>query len=126
MVGRIAQVLLAVLIAGCVPATMFDKIGYFNMAPRLEYQGFSFDRPPNPNWYLLQSEQSHTDVTLRRDFWRPSETHSFYARVSLGEIESQPQTHDEFAELARSKGQEAPYEVRTIAYEQRLTTRQNQ
>lgn len=105
---------------------MFDKIGYFDMAPRLEYQGFSFERPPNANWYLLQSEGSHTDVTLRRELQGTSQTHTFYASVSLGGIERRPRDHDDFAELARSRGQQAPYEVRTISYEQRLVTRQNQ
>jgi hypothetical protein len=124
MIVRITCVLLATFMVGCVSAMWFDKIRYDNMAPRLAYQGFSFDRPPNRNWYLRQSEQSHTDVTLRRDFWSPSETHTFYARVSLGGIERQPTTQEEFAELARF-GQKAPYEVRTLSYEQHLTTWQN-
>ena len=127
MFGRVTQTLLALSLAGCVvPATMFDRIGYFNMTPRLEYQGFSFDRPPNPHWYVLQSEQTHTRAVLRRDLDGSSETHTFYAQVTMGGIERQPQTHEEFAELARSKGQQAPYEVQTVAYEQSLTTRQNQ
>jgi hypothetical protein len=126
LIVRIICVLLATVTASCAPAAWFDKIRYDNMAPRLAYQGFSFDRPPNRNWYFLQSEQSHTDVTLRRDFLSPSETHTFYAEVSLGGIERQPKTHEEFAELARSKGQKAPYQVRTVSYEQHLTTWQNQ
>jgi hypothetical protein len=105
---------------------MFDRINSFNMAPRMEYQGFSFDRPANPRWYLLQSQETYTDVTLWCDSADGSKTHTFYARVALGGLERQPETHEEFAELARSKGQQAPYEVKPIAYDQKLTTRQNQ
>jgi hypothetical protein len=123
---RIAPVLLPAVVAGCVPASWFDRVGYFHMAPRLEYQGFSFDRPPNPHWYFLQSEQSYTEAMLRRDSPSPSKTHTFYASVSLGRIERQPETHEEFAQLARSKGPQAAYDVRTVSYEQRLTTRQSQ
>jgi hypothetical protein len=111
------------LLSGCIA---LDKVRQPDMAPRLSYQGFSFDRPSSWDWYLLRSEENYTDVTLRRDLWIPSKTHTFYARVSLGHIERQPETHEEFGELARSAGQEAPYEIRTVSYEQRLTTRQNQ
>jgi hypothetical protein len=117
---------LALAVSGCAPATWFDRIGYFNMAPRLDYQGFSFDRPPNAFWYVLQSEQSYTDATLRRELSPASDTHTFYASVSLGGIDRIPGSHEEFAELARSKGQQAPYEVRTVSHEQRLVTKQNQ
>lgn len=124
-VGR-RLLLLAVFAIGCAPGTMFDRVGSFEMLPRLEYQGFSFDRPANPRWYLLRSEESHTNVILRRDLESPSPTHTFYASVGLGGIERQPATHQEFAELARSKGQQAAYEVRTVEYVQELTSRQNQ
>lgn len=124
MVKRVAFTALMALCTAC--AAWFDKITYFNMAPRLEYQGFSFDRPPNPNWYLLQSEQSHTDVTLRRDFWKPSETHTFYARVALGGLSEQPNSHEEFAELADPGHQKAPYEVHEEARHTELTTKQGQ
>jgi len=113
-----------VLLSGC--ATLFDKVRQPDMAPRLNYQGFSFNRPTSWDWYMLRSEENPTEVTLRRDFWIPSKTHTFYARVSLGRIERQPETHEEFAELARSTGQKAFYELRTVSYEQRPTTRQNQ
>ncbi|MFQ5472998.1 MAG: hypothetical protein ACE5FA_08965 [Dehalococcoidia bacterium] len=128
MLVRTLSIIVATLFVGCipVPATWFDEIRYDNMAPRLEYQGFSFERPPNRKWYFRQSEQSHTDVTLRREIFSLSTTHTFYAQVSLGGIEEVPSSHEEFAELARSKGQEAPYETRTISYKQQLTTRQNQ
>jgi hypothetical protein len=126
MLIRSLSVLLAIVFVGCVPYHWFDKVGYYNMAPRLEYQGFSFKRPPNRHWYMLQSEQSHTEATLRREVFSFSETHTFYATVALGGIERQPESHEEFAELARSKGQQAPYETTTVSYEQTLTTRQNQ
>jgi hypothetical protein len=123
---RIAILLVLFSAIACVPYTWFDEVRYDNMAPRLEYQGFSFERPPNRQWYFRQSEQTHTSVTLRRDFWVPSDTHTFYAVVEIGEIDRQPASHEEFAELARSEKQNADYEIRTEFYEQRLTTRQNQ
>jgi hypothetical protein len=113
-----------VLVSGC--GILFAKVRQPNMAPRLSYQGFSFNRPSSWDWYLLSSEEHYNDVTLRRDSWIPSKTHSFYAKVSLGRIERQPETAEEFAELARSTGQKAPYEIRTVSYEQRVTTRQSQ
>jgi hypothetical protein len=121
---RSASIVALVCLIGC--ASYFDKVTYDQMARRLSYQGFSFDRPPNRNWYLLKSEQSYTDVTLRRDFWNPSKTHSFYASVSLAALPGQPATQEEFAELARLKEQRADYEVKTVSYEQHLTTRQKQ
>lgn len=116
--------LVALLAGGC--AALLDKVPQNEMAPRLSYQGFSFNRPTSWNWYLLRSEEHHTDVTLRREFWFASDTHSFYASVSLGRIEKQPDSAEEFAELARSRGQVAPYEIRTVSYEQVPTVRQNQ
>jgi hypothetical protein len=126
MLIRSLSVLLATVFVGCVPYHWFDKVGYYNMAPRLEYQGFSFERPPNRHWYMLQSEESYTDVTLRREFFPPSDTHTFYARVSLGGIDKEPETHSEFAELALVPPQKADYEIRDLSYEQQLTTRQDQ
>ncbi len=126
MIARVIVVMVAASLAGCVPATWFNRIDSLHMAPRLEYQGFSFDRPPSILWYLLQDEQSHTDATLRREIFPPSDTHTFYAMVAIGGIERQPETHEEFAELARSKGQQAPYQITTVSYEQTLATRQNQ
>jgi len=55
------------------------------MSPRLAYQGFSFDRPPNRHWYLLRSEESYTAVILRRETGF-SKTHTFYAQVALASI----------------------------------------
>lgn len=123
---RFRTVLLAGLffVAGC--AAMLDRVPRSEMAPRLSYQGFSFDRPASWDWYLLRSEESHTDVTLRRDFWRPSETHSFYARVGLGAITRQPATLEEFSEIAKVDRQDAPYETKLVSYDQRTTIRQNQ
>jgi hypothetical protein len=120
----VVSLLALVLLSGC--AAFLDKVPQPSMAPRLAYQGFSFNRPSSWDWYLLRSEEHYTDVTLRRDFWVPSKTHTFCARVSLGGIERQPETHEDFAELARSTKQNAPYEIRTVSYEQQLTTRQNQ
>lgn len=111
---------------GCVPATWFNKIDSFHMSPRLEYQGFSFDRPPGIHWYLLQDEQSHTSATLRREIFSLSDTHTLYATIALGSIGREPESHEEFAELARSNGQQAPYDVRTVSYHQTLVTWQNQ
>jgi len=113
-----------VLLGGC--AELLDRVPHSSMAPRLSYQGFSFDRPSSRDWYMLRSEENYTDVTLRRDFWKPSDTHSFYARVSIGSIERQPTSHEEFAELARSDRQSADYEVKLVSYDQLSTTRQNQ
>jgi len=105
---------------------MFDKVRQPQMAPRLSYQGFSFERPASPDWFLLRSEEDHTGVMLRREVAGENDGHTFYTNVSLGRLERQPATHAEFAELARSKGQIAPYEVSTVSYEQSETTRQSQ
>jgi hypothetical protein len=121
---RTALLLALALLSGC--AALFDKVRQPEMAPRLSFQGFSFERPSSWDWYLLRSEAHHTDVTLRRELGSSSETHTFYASVSLGQLEREPATHEAFAELARSTGQKAPYEIRTVTDELQLTTRQNQ
>jgi hypothetical protein len=126
MLVRTFLAFLVTAVLGCVPYQWFDKVGYYNMAPRLQYTGFSFDRPPNRHWYMRQSEESYTDVTLRRDLFAPSDTHTFFVQVNLGEIERQPETHAEFAELAWVPPQKADYEIRTKSYEQQVVTRQNQ
>jgi hypothetical protein len=129
MVIRAAiSALLVLNLVACipVPAKWFDKIQRANMAPRLHYQGFSFVRPPNHLWYFLQSEQSLSAVILRRDFWAPSETHSFLVQVHVGGIDQEPTSHQHFAELARFPEQDAPYSIRSVSYEQSLTTRQSQ
>jgi hypothetical protein len=103
-----------------------ERISYRAMAPRLEYEGFSFDRPPNDNWYILRSEQEYTSVRVHRDLIPASPTHTFYAAVAIGGIERQPTSHAEFAEFAKSKGRTAPYEISEISYHQESTTKQGQ
>jgi hypothetical protein len=128
--GRVprARILaLVALTAGCAGcASWLEKVSYFDMAPRLEYQGFSFDRPPNANWYLLRSEESHTDVTLRRDFAIPSRTHTFYARVALGSLPERPISHEAFAKLAEPGPDKAPYDVREDSRRVELVSLQGQ
>ncbi len=122
---RVLSGLLALALAGCAAvASELDKIPRFQMAPRLTYDGFSFARPRHMDWYMRKSEQDHTDVTLRRELFSSSDTHSFYVRVSHGGIERQPSSHEEFADLARSTGQQADYEIERLSYQQTLATRQ--
>lgn len=109
---------------GCV--FLRDEVRYEQMAPRLSYQGFSFERPPNLTWYFRRSEEHYTHVTLRRDLWFSGPTHTFYALVSLGGVEREPTSHEDFAELARLQAQRAPYETRTDSYQQSLVTKQGQ
>jgi len=111
------------VLSGCA-STVGERITRFEMAPRLDYQGFSFKRPPNSKWYMLRSEQSHTDVTLRREIESP--THSFYAIVALSQLPRQPSSHKEFAELAKSKGQNAPYVTHDVSLENKMVMIQSQ
>ena len=115
-------VAIALSLGACVGVA--DRVSYAQFAARLEYQGFSFDRPPNSQWYMLHSEETHTSVTLRRE--ASSATHTFYASVSLGGLERQPQTREEFFELAKSTGQTARHSVREISRDQEPTTIQDQ
>jgi hypothetical protein len=126
--GVAISVLFALNFVACipVPAKWFDKIQQPNMAPRLHYQGFSFARPPNHLWYFRQSEQSLSEVILRRDFWAPSKTHTFIAHVHIGLLDQEPMSHEHFGILARFPEQEGPYPIRSISYEQSLTTQQGQ
>jgi hypothetical protein len=95
----------------CACASLSDRVDYFAMAPRLEYQGFSFDRPPGPRWWFLQSEQTHTSAFLHRDTNEGGRTHSFYASVSLGSLPRQPATAEEFAQLVDPPVQKADYDI---------------
>jgi hypothetical protein len=117
----LAAALLA--LTGC--AALRDRLAYEDMPPRLEKWGFSVERPPNANWFLRPSEEGPKTVVLRREL-APSTTHSLYALVSLGTLDRQPASHEEFAELARSRGQQADYQVVRKSYQQSLTTRQDQ
>lgn len=123
---RFRLVLIAGLLifGGC--AHLLNRVPYSRMSPRLAYQGFSFDRPPNSQWYLLRSEESYTAVTLRRE--TDSKTHSFYAKVALASIAREPESHEDFAALLRAEEEphRATYEVRKLSDEQTLATIQNQ
>ncbi len=121
----VASVSIAVALFGCLLGSP-SEICYDAMAARLSYQGFSFKRPPNRNWFIRRSEENFTDVTLRRELSDPGTAHSFYASVSLGDISKDPESHEEFAELARLTAQEASHEARRVSYTQSLATRQNQ
>ncbi|MGH7786560.1 MAG: hypothetical protein ACRERC_06810 [Candidatus Binatia bacterium] len=120
---RFFLILLALVPGGCA---LLNRVPYSGMSPRLAYQGFSFERPPNSHWYLLRNEESHTDVTLRRE--TDSKTHSLYARVALASIARQPESHEDFAALleAEDEPRRATYEVRELSDEQSRATIQNQ
>ena len=121
---RFTVVLGLVLTLGC--ASDPSVISHLEMAARMSYQGFSFDRPPNRNWFLRRAEEHHTDVLLRRELQPASPTHSFFASVSLSALERQPRSHAEFAELARQTGQTVPYQTTRVSYEQEPMVRQGQ
>jgi len=124
VIRRISLVALVVACSGCV--SWFDRIDYFHMAPRLEYQGFSFDRPPGPLWFMRRSEMSYTNVTLRRDFTKRSATHSFYAQIYLDALAAQPASAEEFTKLAEVPVQKAPYQVREVSRHIEPATHQGQ
>ena len=113
-------------LVACAHSGFLDKVPQHRMGRRLEYQGFSFDRPSNLNWYLLKSESSHTKVLLRRHIWMAKDTHTFYALVKIGGIDSQPSSHAAFAEMAKYEEQYADYSIELENYQQSPTTRQNQ
>jgi len=123
-IPRISLAALVALCCGC--ASWFDRIDYFHMTPRLEYRGFSFDRPPGPLWYLRQSEQSHVVAMLRRDLPKSSPTHSFFAEVALGTMAAQPASPEEFAKLAAPPVQKAPYPIREVSRHSEPATVQGQ
>ncbi len=114
------------LTLGCVIPG--DTIRYSEMAPRLEYQGFSFDRPPNEHWFIPRAQQTHSSVGLSRELEPPSEVHTFYARVTLHELEREPTSQEDFAALARAKtrGRDVSYEVTEVSAKQELVTKQGQ
>ena len=118
------SIAIAIACGALACASPGDRITYFEMAPRLEYQGFSFERPPAPEWYMVRGEETFTQVTLRRDTGSP--THTYYAKVGLSTLERQPDSHEDFLELAKSKGQQAPYSIREVSLEQKPVTIQNQ
>lgn len=118
---RTSLLWIVVLLAGC--SAKNDRLNQPQMAPRMEYQGFSFARPDSPRWFILNSEAHDSDVTLRWDLHSP--THTFYARVALGNLERQPKSHEEFAELARATAKE-PDVVRELTRGESLVEVQGQ
>jgi hypothetical protein len=114
----------ALLVAACAAPVPLDRVEHRDMGPRLSYRGFSFARPPNPHWYLLQSEQSVTEAVLWREVRPVSRTHDLRARIAIGSLARAPGSHEEFATLARRETQQAPWDVRTLAYEQEPVVRQ--
>jgi len=118
---RLRLLALALLPAAlaCGGMAGFDRVERRHMGSRLAFAGFSFAPPPGPQWYLLQSEQTHASALLRRDG-----APAFHARVSLGWLPSQPGSHAGFGELARAERAPTRDALRTAAYEQALATRQ--
>jgi hypothetical protein len=122
----VSAICLAVSITGC--AEWLDRVDQRDMAARLEYQGFSFDRPPSEHWFMRHSEEAYTHVHLWRDLSdaHPSKTHTFYAHLNLAKIPRVPTSAEDFAELVRADKQTADYEVKLVSYTQEATQRQNQ
>jgi hypothetical protein len=123
--SRIASIFVAALLFAC---TSFLEVDSLEMAPRLEYEGFSFERPPY-RWYLHRDESNLTGVTLRRRLVSPEHTHTFFARVSLGRLTVQPTSHEDFATFAAFKlghMTKAPYFTEETSRRTELATRQDQ
>ncbi|HEY2774696.1 MAG TPA: hypothetical protein VGK20_11680 [Candidatus Binatia bacterium] len=110
----------------CACSVTAGEIHRGDMPPRSSYLGFSFARPVSWEWYLLRSDEHDDDVMLRRHLHPESDTHSFFARVSLGHLDRQPASASEFAEMARATSQDAPYQVQLVSYEQHPAPRQEQ
>jgi hypothetical protein len=92
--AAIAAAIVVASLAGCasrVPASALD--------PRLTYVGFSVDRPPNDDWYLNTNEQTRSRLFYRRELRNPPST--FFFQVSMIELEREPQSESDFADLLR-------------------------
>jgi hypothetical protein len=127
---RIPLLALCCLLSSCMTldaitgGRLGNQIFQPQMSFRLSFRGFSVDRPTNITWYIRRDEQSYTQVLFRRP--TGSDTHTVFVEVGLGRLEGRPASHEEFAEMAQSRGQVAAYEVEETRRHQELVTIQNQ
>lgn len=109
--------LLALAVAACTPVK--DRTTCDEMAPRMNREGFSFAKPSSPRWFLLHSEDRPDDITLRWDLHSP--THTFFMHAGYSELEREPKSHEEFAELVRPRSKPANEGKEVTRAEDRVT-----
>jgi hypothetical protein len=111
-------------LSGITGGAIGSQILWNQMMPVMGFRGFSVEKPSNILWYIRRGEQSPSQVIFRRP--TGSDTHTVYVQVALGGLERCPTSHEDFAELARSQGQFAPYEVEETRRDHEMVTIQNQ
>lgn len=119
-----AAMVLALGCAGAPTAPASEFVEGAQMAPRLQYVGFSIERPAGASWFLRPSEQKRDRALLRRDVG--DLPHSFFFEVQMVQLERAAVSHEEFAQLARMDGHLTPPRFELVTYRQERVTVQGQ
>jgi len=78
------------LISGCMSSIITPA----QMQAKMQFRGFSVNRPEDSRWFVNIHEQNPRLAMFR--FKTESETHSFYASATHQKIAIQPKTIEEF------------------------------
>ncbi len=81
---------ISVLVACFLAIACANRLPASALAPRLQYQGFSAERPPTDSWYINRNEQDHTTLLFRREV--SGEAHSFFFAVRPNGLEREPRS----------------------------------
>ena len=96
----------------------------FFMSSRLQYRGFSMERPKSSAWFVRVSEQTHTHAIIRcRTSGR---THSAFVSADLRSLPRAASSEADFAELCRQDQNPDTNRFTIVSYEQRPSHIQGQ
>ncbi|MEL7536271.1 MAG: hypothetical protein AAFZ58_07455 [Pseudomonadota bacterium] len=98
MIGQLIRtgtlLVLAAALVGCAPS---GPIGVDQMAPSMQYRGFSLPRPEDPRWRLETTDQSPRNAAF---FFDPlSESHTFSALVRHVSLPSEAASAAQFRDF---------------------------
>lgn len=118
---RVTAVLagLSVLL-GCGLTTIRPR----EMAPRLQYTGFSFARPPSESWFIRKAEERPAHVIVRHEHLE-GEYHSGFVSFAVYEINF-PLRANELGDFMRREDMRAETVIDYRSYVQKPISLQNQ
>jgi hypothetical protein len=123
------SILAAVGLVGCAVAPGYVgpnevSASPFLMSPRLQYRGFSIERPTHSAWFVRVSEQTHTHAIIRCRL--SDRTHSAFVSADLRSLPRAATSEADFAELCRQDQNPDTNRFTIVSYEQRPSRIQGQ
>jgi hypothetical protein len=112
-----ALFIFAVLATGCM------RVSTAQMAPQLQYCGFTVKRPADNRWYMNRSENEPLRACFRMD---GSRTHSIYTMIDVSCMQSSSKTIDEFEQNWRAEKTQTSGRMKLLEYTSSQSLKQGQ